>query len=113
VAVLCAKPGFGFFWDSTTLQDRNNTTGLTAMPYTVTIQTSWLDMGDFTWWKVLNLQILTSDDLNLALAIDGAVTNLDFLSPTQVLPALTVSPSELRGYLQVPLAVQPAPALVV
>lgn len=94
-----------YFWDSTTRQDRTNNT---PVSYPVTMQTSWLDMGDFTWWKTLNLQIVSSDDTNLTLAIEGALVNSDFTTPMSILSATTVSPSELRSYLQVPLVVVPA-----
>lgn len=104
--LTAAQAGPLYFWDSTTLQDR---TGNTPTSYPVTIQTSWLDLGDYTIRKFVN-QIIptTADQLALTVTVDAASNELDFNSPLSVVPATTVIPAAIPTDVFVPLASGPS-----
>jgi len=103
---IAASTGSLYEWTSNTFQDR---IGNTPVSYPVTMQTSWLDMGDYNIRKFVN-QIVptTADQLSLTIAVDGASNQLDFVTPLSVVPATTVTPASIPTDVFVPLASGPS-----
>lgn len=97
-----------YSWDTTltVVQDRVNNTPVT---YPVTMQTSWLDLGDYNLRKFVN-QIIptTADQSALTVAVDAASNELDFNNPLSVVPATTVTPAAIPTDVFVPLASGPS-----
>lgn len=89
-------------WKQGLLQDK-------GFSYPVTIQTSWLDMGDYGLRKFLN-QIIptTGDNAALTIQVEAASNEQDFTNPTTVVPATTVIPAAIPDDVFVPLASGPS-----
>ena len=89
-------------WKQGLLQDK-------GFSYPVTIQTSWLDMGDYGLRKFLN-QIIptTADNAALTVQVEAASNEQDFSNPTTVVPATTVIPAAIPDDVFVPLASGPS-----
>jgi hypothetical protein len=82
-----------------TTQDRLNNT---PVSYGVTIQTSWLDLGDPTVRKVLNEVEVITGDTGLTVTVEAASLQADFASPVTVVSNLALVAStlgELKAYL--------------
>ena len=93
-------------WTYNTFQDR---IGNTPVNYPVTIQTSWLDMGDYNIRKFVNQIIPTTGDQSaLTIQVDAASNEQDFNSPLSVVPATTVIPAAIPTDVFVPLASGPS-----
>lgn len=93
-------------WLSGSTQDR---LGNTPVTYPVTLQTTWLDFGDYVLRKFVN-QIIptTADQTGLTVAVEAASNELDFITPLQVVPATAVVPAAIPTDVFVPLASGPS-----
>jgi hypothetical protein len=93
-------------WSGGVFQDR---IGNVPVTYPVTIQTSWLDMGDYNIRKFVN-QIIptTGDNTALTVQVDGASNEQDFNTPLSVVPATVVTPAAIPDDVFVPLASGPS-----
>jgi hypothetical protein len=93
-------------WVSGTFQDRGN---LSPASYPVTIQTTWLDMGDYGIRKFVN-QIIptTGDNTALTITVEAASNEQDFNSPLLVVPPTVVTPAAIPDDVFVPLASGPS-----
>jgi hypothetical protein len=82
-------------FDKTVRQDH-------GISFTVTVRTSWLNLGDSSTRKVLNeLEFL--GDPNVAITVEGATTDAEFLAPQTVVSGSTVTTGPL-GQLKLYLA---------
>jgi hypothetical protein len=101
-----AATGSLYEWTQGTFQDRINNT---PVSYPVTMQTSWLDLGDYNLRKFVN-QIVptTADQTALTVAVDAASNELDFNTPLSVVPATAVTPAAIPTDVFVPLASGPS-----
>lgn len=104
--LFASQNGALYEWTSNTFQDR---IGNTPLSYAVTIQTSWLDFGDYSIRKFVN-QIIptTADQSSLTIAVDAASNELDFNSPLSVVGTTTVIPAAIPTDVFVPLASGPS-----
>lgn len=95
-------------WDitQTLVQDRINNG---PVNFVASLQTSWLDLGDYTLRKFVN-QIIptTADQTALTIQVDAASNELDFNTPLSVVPATTVTPAAIPTDVFVPLASGPS-----
>lgn len=100
--LFATQAGPIYYWDSTVRQDRS---GGTPVSYPVTILSTWLDMGDISLRKCLNMMTIETSDTALTLAVNGsnqaAITGF---SPAVVIPATTISVGPIGGEYFVPLA---------
>jgi hypothetical protein len=62
-------------------QDRINNT---PFPYSVSIQTSWMDFGDPNLRKGINQLLYTGASTPLRVSLSGAITDADLNSPTTI-----------------------------
>lgn len=94
-------------WSFGTFQDRANTS--IPISYPATMQTSWLDFGDYTLRKFVNQVIpTTADQFAMTIQVDAASNELDFNNPLNVVPATTVIPAAIPTDVFVPLASGPS-----
>lgn len=109
---LFAEPsGLTYEWSYGTFTDRLGSVTSLAPPtnYTVTIQTTWQDMGDYGLRKYVN-QIIptTADNTALTVMVEAASNEQDFNAPLLVVPATTVTPAAIPDDVFVPLASGPS-----
>jgi hypothetical protein len=104
--LFASNAGPLYFWDATVNQDRNLNTPIL---YPVTIQTTWMDFGDYNIRKFVN-QIIptTADNLALTVQVDAASNEQDFNSPLSVVIPTTVTPAAIPDDVFVPLASGPS-----
>jgi hypothetical protein len=93
-------------WIQGSFQDRIN---LAPTTYAVTIQTTWLDMGDYGLRKFVN-QIIptTGDNSALTIMVEAASNEQDFNAPLLVVGPTVVTPAAIPDDVFVPLASGPS-----
>jgi hypothetical protein len=104
--LMASQAGSLYEWTSGSFQDR---IGNTPVSYAVTIQTAWMDFGDYNIRKFVN-QIIptTADNAALTIQVDAASNEQDFNSPLSVVPATVVIPAAIPDDVFVPLASGPS-----
>jgi hypothetical protein len=103
---FATQAGALYEWTYGTFQDR---IGNGPNFYPVTVQTAWMDLGDYSLRKFVN-QIIptTADNLALTIQVDAASNEQDFNNPLNVVPPTVVTPAAIPDDVFVPLASGPS-----
>lgn len=80
--IVCSNSGSIFLFDPSQTKDNVSSTFGFTIP--VTIQTSWISMGDPQMRKVLNEIEVGTGDKNMLVTIEGATTDAQFTTPNLV-----------------------------
>jgi len=101
---FATQAGSLYEWKDTITQDRVNNT---AVSYSATMITPWLDFGDEGLTKAFNKMIVTTSDTTMTIGIQGAIRDTDLDSGgVTVLPPTLLQP-EIFGDLFIPLVGSP------